>query len=135
MGSDQTPVLINGKIYYVCCQGCEESLKNNPSTRVSRDPHTGKEVDKADAFIVIKPNGSDEVLYFESSQAYENFLKGHAHHGNGTSLSQPEDRIFTCPMHPDVRQNVPGSCPKCGMTLQSVEDEVKEKSVEHQHEG
>ncbi len=28
--------------------------------------------------------------------------------------------IYTCPMHPEVRQNGPGRCPKCGMTLQPV---------------
>ena len=26
--------------------------------------------------------------------------------------------IHTCPMHPEVRQNGPGSCPKCGMALE-----------------
>src|SRR6185369_6173522 len=25
--------------------------------------------------------------------------------------------IYTCPMHPEVRQDHPGSCPKCGMAL------------------
>ncbi len=25
--------------------------------------------------------------------------------------------IYTCPMHPDVKQNKPGNCPKCGMNL------------------
>jgi hypothetical protein len=25
--------------------------------------------------------------------------------------------VYTCPMHPEVRSNAPGSCPKCGMTL------------------
>ena len=30
----------------------------------------------------------------------------------------PDDRIFTCPMHPEVRQRGPGSCPKCGMALE-----------------
>jgi len=24
---------------------------------------------------------------------------------------------YTCPMHPDVVQNAPGKCPKCGMNL------------------
>lgn len=28
--------------------------------------------------------------------------------------------IYTCPMHPDVRQEGPGSCPKCGMALEPV---------------
>jgi Cu+-exporting ATPase len=26
--------------------------------------------------------------------------------------------IYTCPMHPEVQQNHPGDCPKCGMTLE-----------------
>ncbi|MDP2142850.1 MAG: heavy metal translocating P-type ATPase [Gallionella sp.] len=28
--------------------------------------------------------------------------------------------IYTCPMHPEVRQPGPGNCPKCGMTLEPV---------------
>ena len=24
---------------------------------------------------------------------------------------------YTCPMHPEVKQNQPGKCPKCGMAL------------------
>ncbi len=26
--------------------------------------------------------------------------------------------VYTCPMHPEVRQNHPGACPKCGMALE-----------------
>ena len=26
--------------------------------------------------------------------------------------------IYTCPMHPEIRQDHPGNCPKCGMTLE-----------------
>jgi Cu+-exporting ATPase len=29
--------------------------------------------------------------------------------------------IYTCPMHPEVRQVGPGGCPKCGMALEPVE--------------
>jgi Cu+-exporting ATPase len=32
-----------------------------------------------------------------------------------------DTRIHTCPMHPEVRQVGPGSCPKCGMALEPVE--------------
>ncbi len=28
--------------------------------------------------------------------------------------------LYTCPMHPVIRQDHPGSCPKCGMALESV---------------
>ena len=29
-----------------------------------------------------------------------------------------EGTIFTCPMHPEIRQDHPGTCPKCGMALE-----------------
>lgn len=29
----------------------------------------------------------------------------------------PDAVSYTCPMHPEIRQSAPGSCPKCGMTL------------------
>lgn len=30
----------------------------------------------------------------------------------------PAGTIYTCPMHPEIRQDHPGNCPKCGMTLE-----------------
>lgn len=35
-----------------------------------------------------------------------------------TDKSVPEGTIYTCPMHPEVRQVGPGSCPICGMALE-----------------
>ena len=32
---------------------------------------------------------------------------------------------YTCPMHPEVRQIGPGTCPKCGMALEPVLPELK----------
>src|SRR5678816_3935389 len=32
----------------------------------------------------------------------------------------PEGTIYTCPMHPEIRQQGPGSCPICGMALEPV---------------
>lgn len=37
-------------------------------------------------------------------------------HGN-LAQSQPATEVWTCPMHPEVRKDGPGSCPICGMTL------------------
>jgi Cu+-exporting ATPase len=33
---------------------------------------------------------------------------------------KPGKMIYTCPMHPEVQQDHPGDCPKCGMTLEPV---------------
>jgi hypothetical protein len=30
----------------------------------------------------------------------------------------PDDTIYTCPMHPEIRQSGPGHCPICGMALE-----------------
>jgi Cu+-exporting ATPase len=30
----------------------------------------------------------------------------------------PDDVTYTCPMHPEIRQQGPGNCPKCGMALE-----------------
>jgi len=39
---------------------------------------------------------------------------------------------YVCPMHPEVVQNEPGSCPKCGMDL--VAREAGESAPEHDHD-
>ena len=47
----------------------------------------------------------------------------HCHGNHGTKRSQPAPEAatgttHTCPMHPEVRQEGPGDCPKCGMALE-----------------
>lgn len=49
----------------------------------------------------------------------------HHHHKSDDASSEPVKltavgAIYTCPMHPEIRQNQPGSCPKCGMTLEPL---------------
>ena len=38
-----------------------------------------------------------------------------------------DNRIYSCPMHPEVRQVGPGNCPKCGMALEPVEASAGEE--------
>ncbi len=73
-GKVQIPVEVEGKIYYGCCQGCVAALNYKPSTRYSIDPFSGKEVDKSNAYIVLKSKETKEVLYFESQENYEKFI-------------------------------------------------------------
>jgi Cu+-exporting ATPase len=40
-------------------------------------------------------------------------------HGNRSKVEASAAKpIYTCPMHPEVQQDHPGNCPKCGMTLE-----------------
>ena len=35
--------------------------------------------------------------------------------------------VYTCPMHPEIRQDRPGHCPKCGMTLEPLLPQLEEE--------
>ncbi len=35
-----------------------------------------------------------------------------------------EKQIYTCPMHPEVKKETPGNCPKCGMKLVGTEKKM-----------
>ncbi len=37
-----------------------------------------------------------------------------------TPVSAEASTIYTCPMHPEIRQDHPGDCPKCGMALEPL---------------
>lgn len=37
------------------------------------------------------------------------------------------ETIYSCPMHPEVKQNKPGSCPQCGMDLEGLPATASEK--------
>ncbi|WP_037141738.1 copper-transporting P-type ATPase [Rhizobium sullae] len=56
---------------------------------------------------------------------HEGHVHGDRHHGGekaadstGAGPKAPEGVIYTCPMHPQIRQHGPGTCPICGMTLE-----------------
>jgi Cu+-exporting ATPase len=46
-------------------------------------------------------------------------------------ICRTDTSICTCPMHPDVRQAGPGSCPKCGMALEPVTEPASPVRTEY----
>ena len=57
----------------------------------------------------------------------------HCHHQHGEQAPNPVDpatvaegTIWTCPMHPQIRQVGPGTCPICGMALEPLEPSLEE---------
>src|SRR6516162_4611397 len=52
-------------------------------------------------------------------------MHDHCHHAGGARSPgkpppAPEGTIYTCPMHPEIRQVGPGFCPICGMALEPL---------------
>lgn len=74
MGIDQIEVPVAGKMYYGCCEMCVDKLNNNiDSVRYGIDPYSGRAVDKAEAYIVLKSKATSEVYYFESGKTHQKF--------------------------------------------------------------
>ncbi len=82
----------------------------------------------------------DETYYFCSERCHGRFV---ADPGAILSGEQDEDvpeaSIFTCPMHPEIEQVGPGTCPLCGMALEpkdaalaATEDEESPELLEMQ---
>ena len=42
-------------------------------------------------------------------------------------LVAPPGTVYTCPMHPEIRQDKPGNCPICGMALEPVMPSLEEE--------
>jgi hypothetical protein len=61
--------------------------------------------------------------------------------GNGKAESarhqQHDKEVYTCPMHPDVKSDKPGKCPKCGMSLvlSEAKGEVVSQSSDQELSG
>ena len=60
--------------------------------------------------------------YFCSPRCHDKFVADPELYLSGAHLDAvedvPEGTIYTCPMHPEIRQPGPGSCPICGMALE-----------------
>ncbi len=80
-----------GKNYFFCSKHCKLKFEENPGEFVD---HHGTHGDKP----------SDHAI----------------EHGADPVGSETVTKEYTCPMHPEVVQGAPGTCPKCGMTLEPV---------------
>src|SRR5215213_8604596 len=96
-------------------------LKMAPQPVLHTDPVCGMKVDPASAADSFDYNGTR--YYFcmpgcrKKFEADPNNYLSPAPSRPGPSSAMPAGTIYTCPMHPEVRQDRPGSCPKCGMAL------------------
>jgi P-type Cu+ transporter len=103
----------------------KECCHKAPSqTHMEIDPVCGMNVDHADSAGSSHYQG--HIYHFCSERCLvkfkENPLEYLDHNSKTSNAAVPqEDAVYTCPMHPEVRQVGPGSCPICGMALEPSE--------------
>jgi Cu+-exporting ATPase len=102
----------------------EHSLHGSASgPGTATDPVCGMTVDIATAKYKHIFGGS--TWYFCNPRCLEKFAADPGRYAKAKeepapAPSAPPGTIYTCPMHPEIRQQGPGSCPKCGMALEPV---------------
>ena len=125
-------------------------LSNKP---LAKDPVCGMSVEPAKAAATREYLG--EKYFFCSTRCAERFEKepqrflaspgtaGMEHASHAAAANAPKTSTasralkqirYTCPMHPEVVQWGPGSCPKCGMALEPM-DIVAEESADPEYQS
>lgn len=92
-------------------------------TRLVKDPVCGMSVDPASAKHRSSYNGQTYFFCSETCRAkFERdpgaFIASDAARAAKAAPAGSSDVIYTCPMHPQIRQPGPGNCPICGMALE-----------------
>ena len=91
-------------------------------TRPATDPVCGMDVDLLDREHELTHDG--RLVSFCSAGCKSKFAADPAKYANATKPRPPRASelgvLYTCPMHPQIRQYGPGSCPICGMALEPL---------------
>ena len=83
----------------------------DPVCEMTVDPHTAKH----------RAEHAGEPHYFCSAGCRTKFIADpdkYLTKSKPPAEALPEGTIYTCPMHPEIRQVGPGACPICGMALE-----------------
>ncbi|MBX3520801.1 MAG: heavy metal translocating P-type ATPase [Xanthobacteraceae bacterium] len=109
-----------------CCAGHDHASQGDSQNHKVKDPVCGMMVDPHTAKHRHDYRG--HTYYFCNPKCREKFIADPEKYLADQPRKEdvPEGTIYTCPMHPEVRQVGPGACPICGMALEpelvSLED-------------
>src|SRR5579872_3816292 len=113
---------IRFKAFVMTQAHCTQPPRRGEAEATVLDPVCSMRVDPAKTLQRFAFHGQD--FFFCSAGCRSKFaadpdkyLDGGATSANRTK-AQPDGTIYTCPMHPEVRQVGPGTCPICGMALE-----------------
>jgi P-type Cu+ transporter len=99
-----------GKTYYFCCAGCGDKFRAAPAKYLSAKAPAAAE-------------GQGSLVQFSRAHAAAATPALAASHANVPGIESPAVKpaaanAYVCPMDPEVCEDYPGACPKCGMALE-----------------
>lgn len=106
--------------------------ESHQSTNRVVDPVCGMKIDPKNATEVL--DYQSHKYHFCSSSCARKFKDNPKEYlvplEDRAAPDAPKDTIYTCPMHPEIQQVGPGSCPKCGMALEPMDSSVEQDDGE-----
>ena len=122
--------------YLFCTEHCQHKFIENPAQylkRESGDPVCGMTV-TSDSEFHSQYHGHKYYFCGESClHRFEESMDQYVKETSGKRDTDTNDKygLYTCPMHPEIQQQGPGSCPKCGMALESMAIPVVSNATEY----
>jgi Cu+-exporting ATPase len=110
-----------GRLYHFCSEGCRTKFQAAPEHYLTAtDPVCGMGVDRATARHFVRHEG--QGFYFCSGGCKAKFEAApQTYLGDRPApMPAPKGTQYTCPMHPEIVRDKPGSCPICGMALEPM---------------
>lgn len=110
-----------GHVYHFCCERCREKFAADPQRYLTAtDPVCAMTVDRAAARHFTRHDG--QGYYFCSAGCRRKFeAEPQKYLGERPAPEpMPAGTQYTCPMHPEIVRDAPGSCPICGMALEPM---------------
>ena len=93
-----------------------------PGMEIAADPVCGMQVEIGDGARSRQYGG--DTFWFCSEACEDAFQADPYFYASGSASSRAAivnpDAVWTCPMHPEIIRDEPGSCPICGMALEPV---------------
>jgi Cu+-exporting ATPase len=139
-----------GTTYYFCCEACRAKFAAAPEKYLAPAPATLKDPVCGMTVTESSPHRHEHAgttYYFCCEACRAKFAAAPEKHlapaaapasrsDQQDSSPAPAGTIYVCPMHPEVRQDRPGNCPKCGMALEpempSLEEEENPELIAFQ---
>jgi len=110
-----------GHTYHFCSASCRDKFVKAPHEFVTAiDPVCGMSVERATVANFIRHEGKG--FYFCSPGCKGKFEAEPAKYlgDRPAPVPMPKGTQYTCPMHPEIVRDKPGSCPICGMALEPM---------------
>ncbi|WP_199099806.1 heavy metal translocating P-type ATPase [Dyella sp. ASV21] len=107
-----------------CCGGdaaaATHAHDHDHPVQATKDPVCGMTVDPARA--EHRGEHAGRMYYFCGQRCKERFFADPARYLSSQAAPAPASAavVYTCPMHPEIRQIGPGDCPTCGMALEPM---------------